>query len=417
MIHSFASRILLLITVLLAGLAPVQASGPEPLYRVRLGAATREERSALTAAGYDVEAVGPGWVSVLVTREELTRLRATGPQGPYGHTLNVEPVDFPPSDAAYHNYAEVQAVLTETAAAHAGIVTVGSIGKTLEGREIPYAKISDNAGTQEADEPAVLFMALTHAREHLSVEMALAILRMFTEGYGVDPQITNLVDGREIYILPIVNPDGGEYDIASGIYRSWRKNRRPNGDGSYGVDLNRNFGYQWGCCGGSSGAPSSTTYRGPAAFSERETQAIRDFVLERPNLRAAISFHTYGELILYPYGYTYDDLPADMEFSDLTIMRTMAQTMAGTNGYTPQQASDLYITSGDVNDWLYGELGMWAFTFEMFPVSSEPGFYPPASDIERETERNLPAVLYLTRMADAREWTVLQRVYVPLVAK
>ena len=86
---------------------------------------------------------------------------------------------------------------------------------------------------------------------------------MLTDEYGTDPQITNLVDSREIWIVFDMNPDGGEYDIATGTYRSWRKNRQPNaGSSAIGTDLNRNWGYKWGCCGGSSGTPSSETYRG-----------------------------------------------------------------------------------------------------------------------------------------------------------
>ena len=92
-------------------------------------------------------------------------------------------------------------------------------------------------------------MALHHAREHLTVEMALEVIRLFTEGYGRDPALTNLVNTREIWVLPNINPDGGEYDVATGIYQYWRKNRRPNPGGTYGVDLNRNYGYRWGGVG------------------------------------------------------------------------------------------------------------------------------------------------------------------------
>ena len=249
--------------------------------------------------------------------------------------------------------------------------------------------------------PAVLFMALHHAREHLTVEMALEVIRLFTESYGRDPALTNLVNTREIWVLPNVNPDGGEYDVATGAYKWWRKNRRPNTDGSFGVDLNRNYGYRWGCCGGSSGNPGSDLYRGPAAFSESETQAVRDFVLAHPGITAAISFHTYAELILYPYGYTYDDLPVDMTLADLLTFRKLAGDMAATNGYTPQQASDLYPTSGDTVDWLYGTRGIFAFTFEMYPRYDPPGFYPSGGVIGRETARNRAAVAYLAAIADA----------------
>ena len=118
---------------------------------------------------------------------------------------------------------------------------------------MPLIKISDNVGTDE-NEPEILFNAHQHAREHLTVEMALYILHLLIDGYGTDSRITNLVNSREFWIVPDMNPDGGEYDIATGSYRSWRKNRQPNaGSSNVGTDLNRNWSYQWGCCGGSSG--------------------------------------------------------------------------------------------------------------------------------------------------------------------
>ena len=127
---------------------------------------------------------------------------------------------------------------------------------------------------------------------------------------------------------------------------------------------------------------------------------MRDFVLAHPDITAAISFHTYAELILYPYGYTYDDLPPDMAPDDLRTFEKLAGEMAGTNGYTPQQASDLYVTSGDTVDWLYGARHIFGFTFEMYPTGYDPGFYPPGRVIERETRRNDAAVTYLTAAAD-----------------
>ncbi len=199
-----------------------------------------------------------------------------------------------------------------------------------------------------------------------------------------------------------MNPDGGEYDIATGTYRSWRKNRQPNSGSSYvGTDLNRNWGYRWGCCGGSSGSTSSETYRGPASFSAPETTRVRDFVNSRivdgqQQITVAIDFHTYSELILWPYGYTTTDIPADMTADDRNTMAAMGQAMAATNGYTPEQASDLYITDGTINDWLYGVHDILNYTFEMYPTSSAGGgFYPPDEVIPAQTARNRQAVLYL----------------------
>ena len=203
-----------------------------------------------------------------------------------------------------------------------------------------------------------------------------------------------------------MNPDGGEYDIATGTYRSWRKNRQPNaGSSAVGTDLNRNWGYRWGCCGGSSGTFSSETYRGASAFSAPETQVVRDFINSRvvggkQQITVAIDFHTYSELILWPYGYTTTNVPADMTLDDFNTLVTMGQAMAATNGYIPEQSSDLYITDGTIVDWEYGQHGILNYTFEMYPdTASQGGFYPPDEVIPAETSRNREAVLYLLEQA------------------
>ncbi len=289
--------------------------------------------------------------------------------------------------------------------AHPDIVSYFSIGQSYEGREIWAAKISDNVAVDEA-EPEVLFLGLHHAREHLTVEMTLYILNLLAGKYGNDTQITDLVNNREIFIVFALNPDGGEYDIATGSYRSWRKNWQPNPGSSYiGTDLNRNYGYKWGCCGGSSGLPYSDTYRGSAAFSAPETTRVRDFINSRvvngvQQIKTSISFHTYAELILWPYGYTYTDVPSDQTQDDHDVFVAMGQYMAGTNGYTAQQSSDLYITDGSYEDWAYGVHKIFNFTFEMYPTTSSPGFYPPGSAIAAQTSRNDAAVRYIIQQAD-----------------
>ena len=120
----------------------------------------------------------------------------------------------------------------------------------------------------------------------------------------------------------------------------------------------------------------------------------------KQQISVAIDFHTYSELILWPYGYTTTDIPADMTADDRNTMATMGQAMAATNGYTPEQASDLYITDGTINDWLYAQHGILNYTFEMYPVTSgQGGFYPPDEVIPAQTSRNRQAVLYLLEQA------------------
>jgi carboxypeptidase T len=392
---AFAS---LMLAALFNGAAHTDAQNGPPTparYRVILPATDRAARTALTEAGVAIDAIGKDSAVTIIDADGLARLREQGLM-----PLSVAPLDFPPADAAYHNYAEMTSSIQQIAAAHPDITRIYTTGLSLEGRPILAVKISDAPDVDDPAEPAVLFFALTHAREHLTVEMGLEVIRLFTEGYGLDPALTNLVNTREIWVLPNVNPDGGEYDIESGFYQWWRKNRRPNPDGSYGVDLNRNYGFRWGCCGGSSSSPSSEVYRGPTSFSEPETQVVRDFVLAHPDITAAITFHTYAELILYPYGYTDNNLPSDMDPNDYNAFVALARRMADTNGYTPRQASDLYITDGDAVDWLYGAHRIFAFTFEMYPPDDSPGFYPPADVIQAQTRRNDAAVTYLVAVAD-----------------
>jgi carboxypeptidase T len=365
-----------------------------------------ETRSAIAATGALILEVGHDYVLVEATAKEKREIeRIVGRVIAKPTTEQAVILAFPPADSAYHDYAEMVAVIQQAEADHPAIFDLFSIGTSYEGRTIWAGKISDNVGMDE-NEPEVLFTHHQHAREHLTVEMALYTLKMLTDEYGTNGQITDLVNNREIWMVFDMNPDGGEYDIATGTYRSWRKNRQPNPGSQYvGTDLNRNWGYRWGCCGGSSGTTSSETYRGSAPFSAPETAVVRDFVNSRvingkQQITVAIDFHTYSELILWPYGYTTTDVPADMTLDDRNAMATMGQAMAATNGYVPQQASDLYITDGTINDWLYAQHGILNYTFEMYPkTSSQGGFYPPDEVIPAETARNREAVLYLIEQA------------------
>jgi hypothetical protein len=310
--------------------------------------------------------------------------------------------EFPPGYLGFHTYVEMANEVAATAAAHPDIVRRFSIGKSHLGRELWAVKISDNVATDER-EPEVLFDGLHHADEHMSQEMTLAILGWLTKGYGTDSQVTSLVNSREIWIVFGLNPDGATYDIGGRTWHHWRKNRQPTpGSSAIGTDLNRNYDYRWGCCGGSSSSPSSSRYRGPSAFSAPETRAFRDFVTSRvvggrQQIRTAISFHTTGRLILYPYGYTKTDIPSDMDATDQRTFVAMAKAMAATNGYKPEQASDLYISSGTSRDWLYGRYRIFSFTFELSPNTAA---YPSDESIPTETGRNRKAVLYLIDLAD-----------------
>jgi carboxypeptidase T len=320
--------------------------------------------------------------------------------------------DFPPRDSLYHSYPEMVSDIHAVEAAHPDIVHVFSIGKSYQGRDIWAAKISDNVATDEA-EPEILFDALHHAREHLTVEQALYLLHLLADNYGTDTAITNLVNTREIWIIFAVNPDGFVYDLtctnsSHPPYCAWRKNRQPNaGTSAIGTDINRNYDYHWACCGGSSSSPSSITYHGSKAFSTPEARAVRDFVRSRviggiQQIKVHITFHTNGQLILWPYGYTRTDIPSDMTALAHSTFVALGRAMAARNGYTAEQSSDLYITDGDQIDWMYGNQGIFSFTWELYPTETPSVWtdhYPPDERIAPATAHNRTALLYFISAA------------------
>src|SRR6478672_214892 len=279
--------------------------------------------------------------------------------------------EFPAGYTGYHTYDQMMADINSVIAAHPNIVSKTSIGQSYEGRTIWVIKISDNASVDQ-NEPEVLMESLHHAREHLVVEQALELIHLLADNYSTNPstdlqrRVSAIVNSTEIWIVPMVNPDGAEYDISGGQFHNWRRNRQPiPGSNSIGIDLNRNWGYMWGCCHGSSGTPGTTTYRGQFPWQAPEVRALRDFVLSRVSngkqqITESISWHTFNEQIMWPYGYTYTDVPRTMTADDHAAFVALGTGMADRNGYTPQQMSDLYITDGDAMDWFYGDQRIFA---------------------------------------------------------
>jgi murein tripeptide amidase MpaA len=167
--------------------------------------------------------------------------------------------DFPTYDSGYHNYAEMVDQIQAVAADHPDIVQVSSIGKSYQGRELWAAKVSDNVADDEAEPEVLLDGATTPASTSRWRDTGHP--RLWPMAWK-RPQTD--VDSREVWIVFSVNPDGAEYDIRNGEYHLWRKNRQPTpGSSKIGTDLNRNYDYRWGCCGGSS-SPGSLTYRAEA---------------------------------------------------------------------------------------------------------------------------------------------------------
>lgn len=334
----------------------------------------------------------------------------------------------------YHSFSEMETELFWIADNYPEITKLVSIGKSWQGRDIWAMKVSDNPYVEEEDEPEVYFNSNHHAREWLTIEIALYTLRYLTNFYGTNATVTNIVDTRQIWILPSANPDGRVYDSAGDNPAThsvqdygWRRNARDNDNsGTFnppadGVDLNRNYGYLWGASGASA-QTTYDTYGGPSPFSEPESAAIRDFARQH-DFVFAISFHTYSQLILYPWGWTFEDAP------DHYALKAVAEGMADviTNkadsefpGYTPQKSSGLYPTAGSDDDWLYGEFGTFAYCIEMYPnvadddstsyasyqaVSPAYGydlFHPREDKVIPACQDNLPAVMLLCQLADNR---------------
>jgi carboxypeptidase T len=392
-------RILLLfaVTVGLIGFYKPANSNSNKLFWIKVTAKDKFARSVIVNTGASVEIVRDGFVVAVGGDAELNRLEKLGWVESY-HEIN-DALDFPAEDQVYHNYSELVTELNNIHNEFPDITSLYSIGKSIEGRDILALRISSNLD-KASQKPGIIFMGGHHAREHLSVETPLLLVkRLLSEYKNQNAMAMNIIEYRDLHIIPAVNPDGMEYDIAANKYKYWRKNRAKNNNGTYGVDLNRNYGYQWGT-GGSSQDQGSDIYMGPKPFSEPETQAIKNYVEKNTNLSILLSFHTFSKLILYPWGHKYD---AVTDAKDRAVFETMGRKMASWNGYEPQQASALYIASGDTCDWAYGEHKIFAFTFELDPANDGwggAGFYPGAGIISEVIDKNYQPFLYLIGLAD-----------------
>ena len=271
-----------------------------------------------------------------------------------------------------------------------------SIGNTIENRPTYMVKISDNPQVDE-NEPETLYTALHHAREPESMMQMIYFMYYLLENYATDPSVQYLVDNRELYFIPVVNPDGYEYNRTTNPSGGgmWRKNRRNNGGSIYGVDLNRNYGpfaYWNSSNGGSSTSPSSDTYRGTAPFSEPETNNIKNFLATR-KLKNALNYHTYGNYLIFPYG------ALNRETPDSLIFREYAVDMTNYNNYT--YGTDLqtvnYSTRGNSDDYFYdGDIVLNSGKiFAMTPEVGTTGFWPSQAEIfPLAIENVLPNLYY-----------------------
>ena len=288
---------------------------------------------------------------------------------------------------AYHTYDSVNQEMNAWATALPDVVKVAKIGASVEGRAINALTIQAPGAAPLAERPKFLVMGLHHAREWISVEVPMALIKTLLTGWqSGDSNIKALLSSRTLTFVPIVNPDGLEYSQKS--YTMWRKNRHKTWSmpGTNGVDPNRNYGFEF-VGSGSSSMAFSETYRGPAPFSEPETQAIRDLA-DREHFTASISYHSYSELVLFPWGYTENHCQDDGKF------RKLATEMAAINKYKPQTGADLYLVNGECDDYLYGKLGTWAYTIEL-----ARSFIPKDSEIPNIVAPNVKAALHAIEQA------------------
>jgi carboxypeptidase T len=370
---------------------------------------TNEQRDSLLASGLDLIEFDRGQRQALIraTNGDIRRLGEEGletkPREDLDQQFNrARNALLAAADAgAYHTYEEVRAELNAMAKKFPDQARVHELGLTVQGRKLLAIEIGNRAGGA-AKRPQVLVMGCHHAREWISVEIPMKLARELLENPAGSAEVRALVKTARIWIIPMLNPDGHHYSVTTD--RLWRKNLRNNGDGTLGVDLNRNYdGPDWGKSPGSSGNTSSEIYRGPQPFSEPETRIIRDLVTGRRRLgqlRGVMSYHSFSQLILYPWGYTNETAP------DIDPVRKQAEAYrdriikAGGVPYTAEQASDLYITNGDTTDyvWKVTNHKVPPLTVELRPKSiSQGGFVLPESQIEPTWKENKPAILGLLK--------------------
>ncbi|MCA9934049.1 MAG: hypothetical protein KC415_09010, partial [Anaerolineales bacterium] len=284
-----------------------------------------------------------------------------------------------PGYACYRTVEETFATAQQIVADYPQLATWTDVGDSWEksqglgGYDMMVLRLTNSA--LPGPKPVLFVMSAIHAREYTTAELTTRFAEYLVQNYDSDPDVTWLLDYHEIHLLLQSNPDGRK-QAETGI--SWRKNTNQNycsPTSNYrGADLNRNFQFQWGCCGGSSGSQCSETYRGPYAASEPEVQAVQNYVMSIfPDQRGTsltdpapadatgifLDIHSYSQLVLWPWGFTSTVAPNG------PAMQTLGRKFAYFNGYEPDQAIGLYPTDGTTDDFAYGELGVAAYTFEL----------------------------------------------------
>jgi carboxypeptidase T len=380
---------------------PVRAlPSEEPFQEIRVQLVGGRLLSDLRAVrGLEVMGLGDGDVRLLSTPSLTEQLVARGWSVDVLHedlqTYYASRGKVSGMTGVWHTYEETVQELNNLHAGFPAIVSEPfSIGQSGEGREIWAIRISDNPDILE-DEPEVLFDGVHHAREIMTVETLLAFANYLCDNYPEDGVVRELVEQRQITLVPIVNPDGFVYNeqISPGGGGMWRKNRKPNGGSCFGVDVNRNYPFHWGSDDGSSGDPCAEDYRGPSAGSEPETQAMMALV-DAHRFVTHNSFHAVAGMVLFPWCYADEPAPDDETFR--LVAREMVRASAYAMGRCPEL---LYTTSGDFLDWTYGQTEARPAVFSFSTEVGGSGFWPDPSEKDGLIQENLPSMLYLAKIA------------------
>ncbi|XP_062502732.1 zinc carboxypeptidase-like [Corticium candelabrum] len=294
----------------------------------------------------------------------------------------------------YHTYEEIISWYQELSSVYSELVKYEVIGFSGKDREMPAIRI----GAEDANEK-IYFQCQIHAREWISGAVCMYVVDYLVSSYGEVAEVTDLLEKLQILVVPFVNPDGYKYTWIND--RLWRKNRAVNeGSSCRGVDLNRNYNEHWNE-GGSSSNPCSETYHGSSAESEPETQVVSSFFRDNGPIIGAIDWHSFSQLILRAYGWTYEDSPDESLLKELGDGMSRSAYEIHQKHYTSQKSIGLYPTSGTASDWFYGidatstNNGYRAagFTIELRDTGLY-GFLLPATQIAPNGQEMVAAVKY-----------------------
>jgi carboxypeptidase T len=363
---------------------------------------------------YDIASYKPGvYLDIVSTEQHFSELRTTGFDVSIYQTESQSKAHMETNREldGYRTYQDVLTEMQTIEALYPDICKLYDIGDSWGkiyaeagnsnyddfDHEIWAMKISDNVLIEE-DEPSVYYMGTHHAREPISTEVAMTVLNYLADNYNNDPGITEKLNNTQVWIIPLVNPNGHKI-VTDESEIWWRKNVRDNNEngeldyynesGPDGVDPNRNYGWEWGPVG-TSDEWDSNVYHGPTEFSEPEIQAMRDLMADH-NFVTGITYHSYSELVLYPFGYN-DGVVAPDRDALQNLAVSMAETIPGqySGYYTPEASWELYACMGTTDDWAYGEHGIFSFTIEL---ATE--FIPAANQVSGICSDNMDAAMIL----------------------